>query len=66
MVKEKVEKEEKEETKETEPEFLVVRDVPTQPVRVFVDEKKKEYSILTIEEALTEILRYVKKFDKVL
>lgn len=46
---------------------LVVKEIPTEPVRTAVGKDEKEYDFVTIEEALTEILanqREILKFVK--
>jgi len=54
----------KEIDKATERDFLVVTQLPTQQMRVAIGEDDKEYSILTVEEALTEMLRILRKVEK--
>ena len=54
----------KEEKKETN--FLIVKDLPKQEIRKFTDDEGKEYEVLTIEEALTEILTKVTEIHKAL
>lgn len=39
---------------------LVVRELPTQAMNTVTDDKGNDYSLMTVEEALTEILEIVK------
>lgn len=61
-------KEEKQETTEKRKKVLVVKaqDVPKQEVRTLVDEDKNEIELITVEEALTEILENTRKVVKAL
>jgi hypothetical protein len=52
--------------KEKEVSYLVVPELPTQPVRVLVDGKNNEHTVLKIEEALTELVNDVKEIKKTL
>jgi len=58
----------KEKPKEDKKEinFLVFRDVPKQEIRKFTDDGGKEYEVLTVEEALTEILTKITEIHKAL
>jgi len=58
----------KEKPKEDKKEinFLVYRDVPKQEIRKFTDDDGKEYEVLTVEEALTEILTKITEIHKAL
>ena len=58
-------KEEKEK-KEVEPEVLVVEKLLEQPIRSFVGEDGKEYTTLTRDEAISEILLTVRALKKLL
>ena len=55
---------EEKEKKIVNKEVLVVAQLPQQAVREAVMEDGKEYSILTIEEALAEILNSVRHIEK--
>lgn len=44
------------ENKEVENEIIVVEQLPQVPQKEVVDDKGKQYSLLTRDEALTEIL----------
>ena len=46
--------------------FLVVKELPKQEIKKFTDEEGKEYEVLTIEEALTEILTKITEIHKAL
>jgi len=59
MTKDKTEREEDTKT-------LVVKELPTQQITKFKGEDDVEYEVLTIEEALTEILAKVKENNKIL
>lgn len=61
-------KEEKQETTEKQRKILVVKsqDVPKQEVRTLIDEDKNEIELITVEEALTEILENTRKIVKAL
>ena len=54
----------KEEKKEES--IIVVNELPQQAVRVAVDDKGKEHTLLTRDEALTEILITTRKLQKTL
>lgn len=55
----------KEENKEeTKKSVLVVNNLPTQVIRSGRDDDGKEYDLMTIEEALTEILQSVREIKK--
>ena len=43
--------------------FLVVSEIPKQEVRTVKDEQGNEYEIMTVEEALTEIFKSIKKIE---
>ena len=53
----------KDETK-VEKGILVVSELPTQQIRIGIDKDNKEIMILTVEEALTEILTHVREIRK--
>ena len=55
---------EKETKVENLPELVVVKDFPTQKVSTINGENGKEYHLLTVEEALTEILNDIKLIKK--
>lgn len=44
--------------------LLVVSELPSQPMRKFIDDDGKETEVITIQEALTEILITVRKLEK--
>jgi len=51
--------------KEDKKGVLVVSELPTQQIRIGIDSKdNKEFMILTVEEALTEILTHVREIRK--
>jgi len=52
------------EPKEVVKETLVVRELPQQPVKEAVTEEGKAYTLITIEEALTEILTSIREIKK--
>ena len=56
----------KDEIKEekTKKSILVVSELPTQQIRNAIDKDGNEYDVLTIEEALTEILNLVRQIKK--
>ena len=56
----------KDEIKEekTKKGILVVSELPTQQIRTLVDKDANEYEVLTIEEALTELLTHVRQIKK--
>lgn len=56
--------EKKEEKKEGEIETIVVEQLPTQAVSKVVDENGNEFNVVTRDEALTEILKGVRKLLK--
>jgi hypothetical protein len=45
---------------------IVVSQLPTQEIRSYLDKDDKEIKVVTIEEALTEILEKVTKLERVL
>lgn len=53
-----------EKDKATERDFLVVSQLPTQQIRVAMGEDQKEYNVITVDEALTEMLRILRKVEK--
>lgn len=53
-------------TEEVKKRFLVVSKLPEQEVRVVLDEHKEEVELITMEEALTEILENTRKIVKAL
>lgn len=63
MVEKKEEQKPKSEPKE---EFVVVPELPQQPIRKFVEEDGKEITIYTIPEALKEILEICRELKKTL
>ena len=56
--------EKKEEPKVTAVETVVVTELPKQDVRSFVGQNGVEYHVVTIDEALTEILETVRSIKK--
>ena len=55
----------KEEIKEDNKKgILVVSELPTQQVRSGLDKDGNEYDLITIEEALTELLTHVRQIKK--
>lgn len=55
----------KEEIKDEIKKRILVRDeVPKQEVRTVIDEEGNQYEVLTIEEALTEILENIRQIKK--
>ena len=50
--------------KEIELDLIVVPTLPQQPIRETVDNDGKKYGIITIDEALTEMLRILKEIKK--
>lgn len=44
--------------------ILVVSELPTQQIRTLVDKEGIEYEVLTIEEAITELLTHVRQIKK--
>ena len=54
---------EKEKKVEKELDTIVVRDLPTQKVNRYMEEDK-EIRLLTVEEALTELLNRVSRIEK--
>ena len=53
-----------EKEKEQVKKILVVRDLPQQPVKEAVTEAGKVYTLVTAEEALTEILLTIREIKK--
>ena len=43
--------------------ILVVGELPKKDIRIITDEDNNEYALYTVEEALTEILRAIKKIE---
>lgn len=68
VIEEEAEEEETEETKvvkKVKKELtVVVAELPKEDVRQFEDRNKNIVNVVTIEEALTEILEKVRKIDK--
>lgn len=58
--------EKKKEEKKVEQEIAVVNELPQQQVRIGIGEDGKEYNLMTRDEALTEILKTVKKLEGLL
>lgn len=58
--------EEPKETKQAEAkrEFIVVNELPTQQARIAVGDDKKEYELVTRDEALTEILQTMRELKE--
>ena len=56
--------EEKQEKKVIKEEFEIVPELPQQPIRKFVDDKGKEVTLYTIQEAMKEMLTILRKLDK--
>ena len=52
---------EEKEVKEEAPELLVVRELPTTQVRNAEGDNGKRYDLVTIEEAVTEILKLARE-----
>lgn len=52
------------EKKQEEDEVLVVRELPSQSIRKISNEEGKEFSLVTVEEALAEILKIAKKIER--
>ena len=50
--------------KKSEKSLVVVEQLPTQQLRVVTTEDGDEYECLTRDEALTEILKIVRKLEK--
>jgi len=44
--------------------LLVVTELPTQQVREVIGDDKKNYEMLTVNEALTEMLTILRKIDE--
>lgn len=63
---EEEEKEKKKERKKLNPKFIVVPELPNQPVNRIIGEDGKEYLLITRDEAIAEILEKVRKLDKLL
>lgn len=59
-------KEKEEIKKEVKPEILVMSKLVEQPVRSFIAEDGKEYTVLTRDEAIKEILETVRELRKLL
>ena len=53
-----------EDKKEVVKETLVVKELPQQPVKDAVTEEGKTYTLVTIEEALTEMLISIREIKK--
>ena len=49
---------------EVQPNILVVAQLPTQPTNMVRDEKGVEYTLVTTEEALTEMLDILKQLKR--
>lgn len=58
------EKQSKEKTIEKQNDFLVVKELPQQKVSTLITEDEKEIELITIEEAIGEILKVVRRLDK--
>ena len=54
------------EEKIKEKNILVVSELPKKEIRNIIDDKNEEYELLTTEEALTELLKSLKKIEKAL
>ena len=52
------------EKKEKEKDVIVVAELPQQPMRKLIDNDGTETDIITFQEALTEILKTVRKLEK--
>ena len=50
----------------TEKKTVVVNQLPTEQIRNVSDKDGNEFELLTIEEAITEILEKIRKLEKVL
>jgi hypothetical protein len=56
-----------EETKQTkEKNILVVTELPKREIKNFTDDKNEEFELITIDEALTEIYKSVKRLERAL
>ena len=45
-------------------DFLIVQELPQVPVRQYTDEEGKEYSLITLTEAVKEILEGIREMKK--
>jgi hypothetical protein len=45
-------------------DFLIVSELPQVPVRQYTDEEGKEYSLITLTEAVKEILEGMREMKK--
>jgi len=54
------------EEKKKENPILVVSELPTQKVNLVTDEAGKEFSLMTVEQALTELVSNVREIKKVM
>ncbi len=45
-------------------DFLIVSELPQVPVRQYTDEEGKEYSLITLTEAVKEILEGIREMKK--
>lgn len=52
------------EEKLKEKNIVVVSELPKKEIKSFTDDKNDEYELLTIEEALTEIYKSIKKIER--
>lgn len=66
MAKKKEMNKEREEVKEEELPLRVVEEIPTIEARVGIDDDENKFQLLTKEEALTEMLRILRRLDKAL
>lgn len=53
-----------EEKRESENEIIVVEQLPQVPQKEVIDDKGKQYSLLTRDEALTEILMGIRELRR--
>jgi len=61
-----MEKETKKETKEEDAQVLVVKELPKQDITKIIGEDGKTYELVTIEDAVTEILKKVRENNEIL
>lgn len=47
-----------------EKEILVVNELPSQQIKEYTDEKGTEFQLITIDEALTELINNTRKIKK--
>jgi hypothetical protein len=55
-----------EKKQEKEKNILVVTELPKREIKNFTDDKNEEFELITIDEALTEIYKSVRRLERAL